>query len=81
MAQDSKDLKQMYRTVMEDHFPDSLRLIFGEQELVYRKRAWRFPDDKTGELIDSRIDGEPLVHDLASKDLFEPCIHNEPVLP
>lgn len=48
----TQDLKKMYRTVMEDHFPDSLRITFGDQELVYRKRSWKFPDDKSGELIE-----------------------------
>lgn len=35
------DLKQMYRTVMDDHFPEEMTLTFGEQRLVYRKRTWR----------------------------------------
>ncbi len=51
----SQDLKKMYRTVMEDHFPDSLRISFGDQELVYRKRTWKFPDDKSGELIEKGL--------------------------
>ena len=51
----AEDLKKMYRTVMEDHFPDSLRMSFGDQELVYRKRTWKFPDAKTGELIEKGL--------------------------
>ncbi|MEN6438385.1 MAG: IMP cyclohydrolase [Syntrophobacter sp.] len=51
----AEDLKKMYRTVMEDHFPDSLRITFGDQELVYRKRSWKFPDGKTGELIEKGL--------------------------
>lgn len=51
----AEDLKKMYRTVMEDHFPDSLRIAFGDQELVYRKRTWKFPDEKTGELIEKGL--------------------------
>ena len=50
-----EDLKKMYRTVMEDHFPDSLRVSFGDQSLVYRKRSWKFPDEKTGELIEKGL--------------------------
>jgi len=42
----TEDLKKMYRTVMEDHFPDSLRMTFGDQDLVYRKRTWKFPEPK-----------------------------------
>ena len=38
------DLKQMYRTVMDDHFPERLTVSFGDQTLVYRKRSWKLPD-------------------------------------
>ncbi len=51
----AEDLKKMYRTVMEDHFPDSLRMTFGDQELIYRKRTWKFPDAKSGELIEKGL--------------------------
>jgi phosphoribosylaminoimidazolecarboxamide formyltransferase/IMP cyclohydrolase len=51
----AEDLKKMYRTVMEDRFPDSLRMTFGVQELIYRKRTWKFPDSKTGELIEKGL--------------------------
>src|SRR5208337_3265845 len=51
----AEDLKKMYRTVMEDHFPDSLRMSFGDRELVYRKRSWKFPDERTGELIEKGL--------------------------
>ena len=51
----AQDLKKMYRTVMEDHFPETLRIGFGDQELAYRKRSWKFPDEKTGELIEKGL--------------------------
>jgi phosphoribosylaminoimidazolecarboxamide formyltransferase/IMP cyclohydrolase len=51
----AEDLKKIYRTVMEDHFPDSLRMTFGDQELIYRKRTWKFPDAKSGELIEKGL--------------------------
>lgn len=38
------DVKQMYRTVMDDHFPDDLTIRFGDQTLVYRKRTWTLAD-------------------------------------
>ena len=49
------DLKQMYRTVMDDHFPDRMIIQFGNQILVYRKRSWKIPDEKTGEWIDKGL--------------------------
>ena len=47
----AEDLKKMYRTVMDDHFPPQISISFGDQVLVYRKRAWKLPDEKSGELI------------------------------
>lgn len=47
----AEDLKAMYRTVMDDHFPPQISVSFGDQVLVYRKRAWKLPDEKSGELI------------------------------
>ena len=46
------DLKKMYKTIMDDDFPDEMTIRFGEQTLMYRKRAWKIPDEKTGELIE-----------------------------
>jgi phosphoribosylaminoimidazolecarboxamide formyltransferase / IMP cyclohydrolase len=49
------NLKKMYRTVMDDHFPQDLTISFGNQTLVYRKRSWMIPDEKSGELIDKGL--------------------------
>ncbi len=51
----SDDLKKMYRTVMEDHFPDTMTLAFGDQNLTYRKRTWKIADPKSGELIEKGL--------------------------
>ena len=51
----TEDLKKMYRTVMEDHFPGTLRIAFGDQELTYRKRTWKIPDEKSGELVEKGL--------------------------
>ena len=49
------DFKQMYKTVMEDHFPERMIIQFGNQSLIYRKRAWKIPDEVTGELIEKGL--------------------------
>jgi phosphoribosylaminoimidazolecarboxamide formyltransferase / IMP cyclohydrolase len=49
------DIKKMYRTIMADHFPDEMVIKFGEQTLVYRKRTWKIPDSKTGEVIEKGL--------------------------
>jgi phosphoribosylaminoimidazolecarboxamide formyltransferase/IMP cyclohydrolase len=50
-----EDLKKMYRTVMDDHFPDRVTISFGDQVLVYRKRAWKLPDEKSGGLVEKGL--------------------------
>ena len=49
------DLKKMYKTIMDDNFPEEMTIRFGEQTLMYRKRTWKIPDEKTGELIEKGL--------------------------
>ena len=49
------DIKKMYRTIMADHFPSEMTIKFGEQTLIYRKRTWKIPEEKTGELIEKGV--------------------------
>ncbi len=49
------DIKKMYRTIMADHFPDAMTIQFGEQTLIYKKRTWKIPDTKTGEVIEKGL--------------------------
>ncbi len=49
------ELKKMYRTVMDDHFPPQITISFGDQELVYSKRTWKIPDNTAGELIEKGL--------------------------
>ena len=49
------DIKKMYRTIMADHFPNEMTIKFGDQTLVYRKRTWKIPDEKSGELIEKGL--------------------------
>src|SRR3990172_9304379 len=49
------ELKKMYKTIMDDHFPESLTITFGTQKLIYRKRTWKIPDEKSGELIEKGL--------------------------
>ncbi len=43
------DIKAMYKTVMDDHFPDDLTITFGDQKLIYKKRVWTIDDN--GEML------------------------------
>lgn len=49
-----EDLKKMYRTLMDDHFPQEITISFGDKTLVYRKRSWKIPDPD-GNLIEKGL--------------------------
>ena len=46
------DIKKMYSTILGDHFPMEMKISFGEQTLVYRKRTWAIPQEGGG--VDER---------------------------
>ncbi|OGW27166.1 MAG: IMP cyclohydrolase [Nitrospirae bacterium GWC2_42_7] len=70
------DLKKMYKTIMDDNFPDDMTIKFGEQTLVYKKRAWKIPDEKTGELIEKGLrygenpDQQAAIYELVNGNLM-----------
>lgn len=37
----AQDLKKMYTTILGDHFPLEMKISFGDQTLVYKKRTWK----------------------------------------
>ena len=51
----AEDLKKMYRTVMDDHFPPRITISFGDQTLVYKKRVWKLTDESSEELIEKGL--------------------------
>ncbi len=70
------DIKKMYRTIMADHFPPEMTIKFGDQVLIYRKRTWKIPDEKTGELIEKGLrygenpDQEAALYELINGNLI-----------
>ncbi len=42
------DLKQMYKQMQKDSFPDTMRIILGDETLVYEKRTWNIDNEKKG---------------------------------
>ncbi|MDY6881491.1 MAG: IMP cyclohydrolase [Thermodesulfobacteriota bacterium] len=49
------DLKKMYRTVMDDHFPPEMTISFGDQKLTYKKRSWKISGKEEGVLIEKGL--------------------------
>jgi len=48
-------LAAAYHTIMDDHFPPEMRISFGDQTLVYRKRAWKIRDEDNGEVVEKGL--------------------------
>ncbi|MCK9274306.1 MAG: IMP cyclohydrolase [Syntrophales bacterium] len=47
------DLKKAYKTIMDDHFPETMTVTFGNQTLAYRKRAWKL--EEGGALVEKGL--------------------------
>jgi phosphoribosylaminoimidazolecarboxamide formyltransferase/IMP cyclohydrolase len=39
--------KKAYKTIMDDHFTDTMTIAFGDQTLRYKKRAWQIEENGT----------------------------------
>lgn len=79
------DLKKMYKTIMDDNFPDEMSINFGGQTLYYKKRAWKIKDEKTGELIEKGLrygenpDQQAALYELVNGNLtLGDCKYIEP---
>ena len=69
------DMKQMYKKILGDHFPMEMKISFGDQELVYRKRTWKIPNPATGEIEEKGLrygenpDQEAALYELVNGNL------------
>ncbi|SFM61681.1 IMP cyclohydrolase [Thermodesulforhabdus norvegica] len=50
----TQDLRQMYRRIVSDHFPEEITITFGNQKLVYKKRTWKIRQD-SGEIVEQGL--------------------------
>ncbi len=70
-----EDLKKMYRTIVGDHFPEEIKITFGDTTLTYRKRTWKIKDEKTGEVVERGLrygenpDQEAALYELVGGNL------------
>ncbi|MGW8287957.1 MAG: IMP cyclohydrolase [Desulfobulbales bacterium] len=68
------DLKKMYTTILGDHFPMEMKISFGDQTLVYRKRTWAIPQedgsvDERGIRYGENPDQEAALYELVNGNL------------
>jgi phosphoribosylaminoimidazolecarboxamide formyltransferase/IMP cyclohydrolase len=69
------DIKKMYSTILGDHFPLEMKISFGEQTLVYRKRTWAIPQedgsvDEKGIRYGENPDQEAALYELVNGNLM-----------
>ncbi len=50
-----EEYKKIYRTIMEDHFPNEMIIQFGEHRLIYRKRTWKLRDPSSQQLVEKGL--------------------------
>jgi len=68
------DIKKMYSTILGDHFPMDMKISFGDQELVYRKKTWKIVDengavDERGVRYGENPDQEAALYELVAGNL------------
>lgn len=64
-----KDLKKIYKDVVSDHFPEEIKITFGEQTLVYRKRIWDVGGEKRGLRYGENPHQEAALYELVNGNL------------
>lgn len=70
-----EDTRKKYKTIMDDHFPDEMKISFGDQTLIYRKKTWQIPDSSR-DLIEKGLrygenpGQEAAMYELVAGNLF-----------
>ncbi len=70
----SKDIKKMYTTILGDSFPMEMKISFGDQTLVYKKRTWKIAMedgsvDERGIRYGENPDQEAALYELVNGNL------------
>lgn len=58
-------LKDMYKTVQKDAFPDTMTITLGDETLVYRKRTWTLDNEEKGLRYGENPDQPAALYQLA----------------
>ena len=59
------NLKDMYKTLQKDAFPDSMTILLGDERLVYRKRTWTLDGEEKGLRYGENPDQPAALYELA----------------
>ncbi|MCP3682701.1 MAG: IMP cyclohydrolase [bacterium] len=64
------DYKKGYKEIMADHFPEDMKIIFGEQTLEYKKKSWNIKGEKKGLRYGENPGQEAAVYELVNGNLI-----------
>ncbi|MDO5536358.1 MAG: IMP cyclohydrolase [Desulfovibrionaceae bacterium] len=63
------DLKNMYKTIVKETYPDTMTITLGDQTLVYRKRQWEIGGEMKGLRYGENPDQPAALYQLAEGSL------------
>ncbi|WP_147821007.1 IMP cyclohydrolase [Salidesulfovibrio onnuriiensis] len=63
------DLKNMYKTLQQDPFPEEMTLRLGEQEMVFKKRTWEIDGETKGLRYGENPDQPAALFELKESEL------------
>lgn len=63
------DIKEMYRRILGDQFPEEFKISFGDQTVVCRKRTWVIDREKRGLRYGENPDQEAALYELVNGNL------------
>ncbi|MBU3831415.1 MAG: IMP cyclohydrolase, partial [Candidatus Desulfovibrio faecigallinarum] len=63
------DLKNMYKTIVKETFPDTMTITLGDQKLVYHKRTWELDGETKGLRYGENPDQPAALYQLVEGEL------------
>ncbi len=64
-----KDYKKAYKTIVSEHFPETLKIVLGDQTLVYRKKLWKTENLEVGLRYGENPGQEAAMYELTNGNL------------
>ncbi len=62
-------LKEMYKTLQQDVFPDDMTILLGQEKLVYRKRTWELEGERKGLRYGENPDQPAALYELVAGEI------------
>lgn len=73
------DMKEMYKKIIGDQFPDEMKITLGDQTLVYKKRTWVIDGEERGLRYGENPDQQAALYELVNGNLvLGDCHYIEP---